>query len=177
MENNSKISYKNYKNLYKNFATTYCIEGSLSVDTIKTVVYYMNSDSLDENVTKKIFDLDFITPKEIKVDYVSNAIEEIKNYNIDSYFKGKEPIKLSDAIILESQKEDASNIEKLLSRISELPQEEAIKSYNELKSIIKFDECKNLTMKQKHLVYSISIPVANNLLDYRDNAKQFRKVS
>ena len=178
MEN--KITFNDYKKTYLNFASVYGIEGPLSLETINTIMYYMNSEFMDNDALNKILDMDYICQDNLTTDYIAKAIEEIKNYNTNSYYKQQESIKLSDAVIMEEHKQVIKYIEDLVLKIRELPQDEAINSYIELKDIITHKSMKEydeLTFKQQKLIESIDLPVATNLFDYRKNAKQYKIVA
>ncbi len=169
---NDRVSYKDYKSTYLNFASDFCIDGPLSVETVNTLVFCLNKDFVDSETLIKISNVEYIKENEISQEYISKAIEEVKNFNINSISSGDKMIKLSDAIILDNQKNEVMDLELLLDRIKELPQSEALQSYESLKYMIENNELKSLTYNQKKLIESINIPVANNLYDYRNNVKQ-----
>lgn len=176
----TKISFKEYKKAYLNFTSIYGIEGPLSVDTINTIMYYMNSEYLDEAATKRILDMEYLSQDDVSSDYITKAVEQITRYNTNSYYKGQDSIKLSDAAVLENQKQVIKYIEDLMSKICELPQEEAANAYNELKDIIihkRMQEYNELSYKQQKLIETIDFAVATTLEDSRKNAKLYTKVA
>ena len=177
MNNVFNISYTEYRSTYLNFASKYAIEGPISYDTLNTIIYYMNSEYLDNYTIDKISDSNYVCQDNLTNDYIQKAIEELKKYNINAYYKGETPILLSDTIIIKNQIQALLYIENLLKNIKDLPQEEAINSYVELKDIILHKNLENykfLNNKQQSLIEKIYLPVANNLFDYRNNAKQYK---
>ena len=177
MNNTNKVSYKDYRSTYLNFASKYAIEGPISLDALNTVIYYMNSEYLDNDTFSRISDSNYVCEESTSTDYIQKSINEIKSYNINSYYKGENPILLSDAIIRSDQKQVLNYIEKLIKNIRELPQEEAIDSYIKLKDIIMHKSLEGydlLNSKQQRFIEEINIPVANNLVDYRKDAKQYK---
>ena len=177
--NDTKVTYKDYKNTYLNFAANNAIEGPLSIESIDTIVWNLNNEFLDreDETIEKIENSHFLYQDITTTDYLQKAVDEVKNYNINSYYKEQTPIKLSDAIALESQKQVVVYLEKLLEDIRKLPQDEAINSYIELRDIIyhkNTEDYKKLSDKQQKIIESINLPVAANLYDYRKNAKQYK---
>ena len=88
-----------------------------------------------------------------------------------------QPILLSDCTILDDQKQVFMYYENLINGIKELPQADAINCYIELKDTIlhgNLDGYDRLNKTQKDLIGKVILSVANNIADYRKNAKQYK---
>ena len=83
MNNNNKISYNNYRSIYLSFASKYAVEGPLSLDTINTILYYMNSEYLDIEELDRLQNCEYLPNNSEVVDVIKEAIDEINKYNIN----------------------------------------------------------------------------------------------
>lgn len=173
---NNNVSYKDYRSTYLKMASLFCIDGPVSVETISNLIYIINKEYLDEQTLLKISNAGY-TADELSNDDIEKATDETIKYNITEYFKGMKPILLSDCTILDDQKQVFMYYENLINGIKELPQADAINCYIELKDTIlhgNLDGYDRLNKTQQDLIGKIILSVANNIADYRKDAKQYK---